>query len=84
MLWNAARGGLPVNSLGRFPWLCPRGSASLTISGITGMWDFIGSKRPLTPSPLPLFPLPGEREEGSRGERERQLRPLAFHGKIMG
>jgi len=27
------------------------------------------STRPLTPTPLPLFPLPGEREEGRRGER---------------
>jgi len=30
-------------------------------------------KTPLTPTPLPLFPLPGEREEGKRGDRVRGL-----------
>src|SRR5579862_5480581 len=38
-------------------------------SGVSICCNLTVSTRPLTATPLPLFPLPGEKEEGRRGER---------------
>jgi len=60
--------------------LCRGGNRSLTVAGVNMSRTVPVSKRSLTPTPLPLFPLPREREEGRRGEMVRgfflAVRPL--------
>ncbi len=67
------------------PRLCRGGSLSFTVPGVGKSWGFVVSNGPLTPTPLPLFPLPGEREEGRRGDRVSwRWRSGPFEGPATG